>query len=212
MPAKTHLPPSISKIARIRTPLYILAIACVLGLAAWARSAWSASVPPATTSSMTPALRLAAGTINLEGTDQAIDSATAARLLPLWQLLDELDSSSATAPQEITAVIEEIRLNMTSAQIDAIDAMSISQAELGGVSGNAGSSTTAKVSGTQAASAASGPVLGGIMGAGGMPMDGGGPMPPSGSQSASTSRASASTARATVIQQVIQLLQTRVQG
>ncbi len=207
MPARITFPPFISKIARTRKPLYLLTLIAVMGLAIWAKNALAATPSAPATTAMTPALRLAVGTLKLEGTEQAIDAASAAKLLPLWQLLDQLDSSDATAPQEITAVIEEIQLNMTSAQMDTIDAMSISQAKSSG-----GSTTSAKASVTQVASAASGPMPGGDMFAGGGPMAGGGPIPSGGSRSASTSKASTSAASATVIQQLIQLLETKVQG
>ncbi len=207
MPAKSY---PLSRLAK--KPLFIVAIAAVVGLAVWANNAWAASPTPATESAITPALKIAAGTIKLENTDQAVDKASAAKLLPLWQLLAQLEDSPAASPQEITAVTEEIKLNMTEAQIKAIDAMTFSEAQLG--SANA-SGTSATTSGTQAASAASNPMLTGGGMAGGPPMDGGGPMPGGAPQGASSSNSTASTsasAAPSVIQQVIQLLQTKVQS
>ncbi len=210
MPAKINVPSYLSKVLHSKKPFTILALLAVVGAAAWAKGALAATTSPTTTSAMTPALRLAVGTVKLEGTAQAVDAASAANLLPLWQLLEQLDTSGSAAPQEITAVIDEIKLSMTSAQIKAIDAMSISQNELGLAPST---STAARSTSTQAASASSvDPMLtGGNMGGAGAPMDGGGPMPSSGSQSGSAAKSSTSTAL-TPIKEVIQLLQNKVQG
>jgi hypothetical protein len=78
---------------------------------------------------LTPESKLAIGTLNLESTPQAVDAATAAKLLPLWQLLAQLDGSASTAPQEIQAVLDQIRATMTPAQVQAIDNMNISAAD-----------------------------------------------------------------------------------
>ena len=207
MPAKTSLRSAFSRIIRTKKPLYLVAILAVAGLAAWASSTRRATASPQTESTITPALKLAAGTLKLEGTEQAIDAASAAKLLPLWQLLAQLDSSDASAPQEISAVIDEIQLNMTASQIEAVSAMSFTGQDF-----SSSSASTAKASGTQAA--ASGAMTGSVgMFAGGGPMDGGGPMPGGGARSGSTSGSSVSTsASPSLIDQVIQLLEKKVQG
>lgn len=205
-------------IARLLTPpflrrkpaLVIVALIALVSAGAWARDTWANSSPTVTTTSaassaITPALKLAVGTINLEGTQNAVDAASAANLLPLWQLLEELDSNASSAPQEISAVIEQIRLNMTAPQIQAIDATAFETSQLA-ASGGASPSATGANSG-QAASAGAPQMLGGPM-AGGVPMDGGGPMP-SGSSSRSSSTSKAST---TLIQEVITLLEKKLQS
>lgn len=78
---------------------------------------------------LTPESRLAIGTLNLEGTPQAVDPAMAEKLLPMWQLLAQLDGSASTAPQEIQAVVDQIRATMSSAQVQAIDNMNITSAD-----------------------------------------------------------------------------------
>ncbi len=213
MPAKISLSSLFSKALRTRKPIYVLSAAAIIGLAVWAKGALvtTASVAPSQ-SAITPALTLAAGTLKLEGTEQAIDAASAAKLLPLWQLLAQLEGSSATASQEISTVIDEIQSNMTASQLEAIDAMSLTAGQPGDA---ASSSSSAKASGTQAASAVAGPLPGVGMFAGGGPMDGGGPMPGAGPRNTSTSQASASStssASPTLIEQVIQLLAKKVQG
>ena len=210
MPAKTSVPRFLSRIARARTPLYLLALLTAVGLAVWANHAWAATASSSTNTVVTPALKLAAGTLNLESTEQAVDAASAEKLLPLWQLLEQLESSGYAAPEEITAVTDEIKLSMTSAQIQAIEAMSFSQAELGGASAATSASTS---TGTQVGSSAADPMLSGGMPSG-VPMDGG-PMPSGSSQSTSTNKSSASTsdsAGTSLIDQVIQLLEKKVRS
>ncbi len=212
MPAKITLPRFLSRTAHTRMPLYLISLVAVIGLVAWANGARAATPASSMNSAITPGLKLAAGTINLENTGEAVDKASAAKLLPLWQLLAQLESSSTAAPQEITAVIDEIKVNMTDPQIKAIDAMSFTEAEFGNVTTGMSS---AKTSSTQTGSAASDPMLTGDMAAGSPPVDGGGPIPSGSSQSASASKSSASTSTSAVpavIRQVIQLLETKVQS
>src|SRR5574341_1159313 len=80
--------------------------------------------------SLTPEARLALGTLKLEGTPQAVDSALAAKLLPLWQLLAQLNGSSSTAPQEVTAVLDQIRATMTAEQVKTINNMQLTSADI----------------------------------------------------------------------------------
>ena len=112
------------------------------------------------TDGMTPALRLALGTLQLEGTVQAVDADMAAELLPLWQLLNELENNSSTAPEEVTAVIEKIETVMTPDQIKAINDMQISQQDIstatqGGLSNN----TKSQASNSSAQSSVQGRML-----------------------------------------------------
>lgn len=199
MTAKNPIPTFLAKAVRTKKLLYILAIVTILGLAGWAKNALAATVAAdAATSAITPALQLAVGTVNLENTAQAVDASSAAKLLPLWQLLAQLQDSGIAAPEEFTAVIDEIKLNMTPAQVRAIDAMKISDAGLAGAS--------AAASGAQAAS------IGGAPGALDM-FAGGGPTRPGNSQSTSSTKTSASSsAAASAIQEVIQLLQKKLQN
>ncbi len=74
--------------------------------------------------------KLALGTIKLEGTAQAIDPKTAAKLLPLWQLMVQLHSSTSAAPQEVTAVLNQIEATMTPGQVNSIDGMSFTSADV----------------------------------------------------------------------------------
>ncbi|MBP6473054.1 MAG: hypothetical protein KBE23_16710 [Chloroflexi bacterium] len=69
--------------------------------------------------------QLAIGTLQLETTDQVVDEAQAAELLPLWRAALSLARSDTSAAVEIAAVINQIQDTMTPAQISAIAAMQI---------------------------------------------------------------------------------------
>jgi len=69
--------------------------------------------------------KLAIGTLKLEGTEFAIASDQAVDLLPLWQVLNNLDSSDSAAPEEVTAITEQIQETMTPEQLAAIDDMNL---------------------------------------------------------------------------------------
>ena len=79
---------------------------------------------------LTPAEKLAIGTIRLDANGQAIDRAQAAKLLPLWQLMHQLYASSSAAPQEEAAVVDQIRSTMTPSQVSALDGMQLSRADI----------------------------------------------------------------------------------
>jgi hypothetical protein len=71
--------------------------------------------------------QLIVGTINLEGTDNAVDVDMAQQLLPLWQTLQSLENSDAAAAEEKNAVLEQIQETMAPAQIQAIRDMQLTQ-------------------------------------------------------------------------------------
>jgi len=69
--------------------------------------------------------KLALGTLKLEETEFSVDPDQAADLLPLWQVLNNLSSSDSAAPEEITAVTEQIQETMTSEQMQTIEEMEL---------------------------------------------------------------------------------------
>lgn len=79
---------------------------------------------------LTAESKLALGTMKLEGTRQAVDPAMAAKLIPLWQLMVQLHSSSSSAPQEVAAVEDQIKATMRRDQLSAIDSMTLTQADI----------------------------------------------------------------------------------
>ncbi len=82
------------------------------------------------TRALTADAKLALGTMKLEGTKEAVEPKTAAKLIPLWQLLVQLHSSSSSAPQEVSAVVDQIKSTMTTDQLNTINGMSLTQADI----------------------------------------------------------------------------------
>jgi hypothetical protein len=166
-----------------------------------------------TSTATTRARKLALGTLRLEGTPQAVDSQSAAQLLPLWQLMDELSTNGAAAPQEISAVVDQIRATMTTGQVGAIDEMTLSTSDPAAPasSGDASSPSASTGGGGMPMDAVAGGGMppdagGGIPGGGGMPPD------PQSQNPASTNSTATSTTSGGVFQQVISLLQSKLQG
>lgn len=64
--------------------------------------------------------QLAYGTVQLEGTALAVTPDQAQALLPLWQGLAALSGSTRTAPEELTAVQDQIVAAMSPEQLQSI--------------------------------------------------------------------------------------------
>jgi hypothetical protein len=128
--------------------------------------------------------QLILGTLMLEGTDNAVTAEQAAQLLPMWQMMKELESSDTAATQEKGGLIEQIQETMTKEQIQAIAAMKLTQSDAFAYMQKAGLMQRPKQSGTPAASGstsgnfpadAGGAPPAGFTGGGDMPAGGGGP-------------------------------------
>ncbi len=74
--------------------------------------------------------QLLVGTFKLENTSLAVTSEQAKQLLPLWQTLQSLSTSNTAATEEINAVVDQIKSGMTSAQMDKITAMKLTQQDI----------------------------------------------------------------------------------
>ena len=74
--------------------------------------------------------KLVLGTVKLDETDHAVDAEQASQLLPLWKALRSLGESETAAQAEIDAVISQIEDTMTEEQMDAIEAMQLTQADM----------------------------------------------------------------------------------
>ena len=152
----------------------------------------------ASNAALSPAAKLAVGTLKLEGTAQAVTAEQASTLLTLWQAYQALSNSDTTAQVELDAVVKQIQEAMTADQIKAMDAMSITRQTMNELMqsmglGNgpnaqstpvAGQSTSGNspFSGSSGANGAGGPPSSGP-GGGGFTVSGGGPgdmggMPP----------------------------------
>lgn len=74
--------------------------------------------------------QLAYGTLQLEGSQNAVAAEQAKTLLPLWQAIVALSGDETTAAEELTAVQNQISEAMTPAQLEAIAALQITNASL----------------------------------------------------------------------------------
>ncbi len=74
--------------------------------------------------------RLILGTLRLEGTDQAVGANQASILLPLWQRWHDQNRSNTATAGDRDALLAEIQAAMTPDQMQAIDAMQLTQADV----------------------------------------------------------------------------------
>ena len=108
--------------------MIMLAAGLTLSACASAPSAATASNPAE--SSLAPSTRLILGTLKLEGTAEAVTARQAAALLPLWQVYQGLQESGTAAQEEIDALVQQIQETMTSSQVQSMQAMSLTQADI----------------------------------------------------------------------------------
>lgn len=74
--------------------------------------------------------QLAFGTMQLDGTAQAVTAEQAKTLLPLWQAMSALSGNSETVPEELNAVQNQIFATMTPEQLKAIADLQITNAKI----------------------------------------------------------------------------------
>ncbi len=155
-----------------------LVLAVMLGACSQAASQTSnqSSLVESSTS-LSTATQLLVGTLKLEGTDQAVTSAQAKELLPLWQTLQSLSTSSTAATEEMNALANQIKSTMTADQEARITAMNLTQADVAALMGQKGPIASGTAVSTPMA--LSGLPAGGNSSTGGSAPSGG--MPPSGS-------------------------------
>ena len=146
------------------TALFILSIVL-------AACSSAATTTVSTSESLSVATRLAAGTLKLEGTDQAVTAGQTTELLTLWQAYQSLSASDTAAPAELDALVSQIQATMTTDQVQAIDKMQINTTTVNEILQSAQPAITSSASTTSSSSTSSQMTAGG--GPGG-PMDGGG--------------------------------------
>ena len=155
--------------------------------------------------------QLAFGILNLDGSQNAVTSETAAQLLPLWKAVRSLSASDAAAPEEIQAVYRQIQESMSAEQMQAIAAMKLSASDMGQMAGSmsATPNATMQAAGQLPADFAAG--IGGdpgaMAGGGGIPAPGSGS--PSGSSSSTSARSGSASANP-IVDAVITYLQGKV--
>jgi len=111
----------------IRIGLVFLTVALVACSKAAATTATSGNTAPGGTGpgpsgGLADTDKLALGTLKLEGTDNAVTPAQAAKLLPLWQMIQ---GGSPQSDQETEAVLKQVEGTMTPAQMAAINGMAL---------------------------------------------------------------------------------------
>ena len=113
----------------------LLASACSSAASSSSNTAGAAGSSSSTTQSqnqpanaaLSPATKLALGTLKLEETDQAVTTDQAATLVTLWQAYQALSNSDTTAQVELDAIIKQIQAAMTPEQTKAIDSMQLTR-------------------------------------------------------------------------------------
>jgi hypothetical protein len=75
-------------------------------------------------------MQLVVGTFKLEGTDKAVTTEEAAKLIPLWQVYKDLSVSSSAAQEEIDGLANQIQGTMAPEQIQAITDMKLTRREI----------------------------------------------------------------------------------
>jgi len=129
--------------------------------------------------------KLILGTLKLDGTEQAITAEQATELVIYWQVYQEISQSDTAAQEEISGLLTQIEGTMTDAQMQAIDALGLTQRDVmtvmqeKGLMANMPARDNASSSGNSSSSGGGfTPPDGGMpMGAGGPPdMGSGGPM------------------------------------
>jgi hypothetical protein len=130
-------------------------------------------------------MQLIVGTFKLEGTQNAVDAATAKELLPLWQAVQSLGSSDSTSAIEMDALYKQIQETMKPEQIAAIEEMKLTRQDIASVSqemglnfqggGNSGNFTPEQRATAQANRQSGQAFNGGGNFPGGGPFGGGGP-------------------------------------
>ena len=107
---------------RLVTTLILLSLAITACSSASALAQSAATLAGSTYLSGT---QLALGTLDLEGTQEAVTIEQARELLTYWQAYQSLSQADITAQAELDGLVEQIQETMTSEQIAAISAMDL---------------------------------------------------------------------------------------
>jgi hypothetical protein len=181
----------------------------------------AAAVTASTNNGLSTTTRLAAGTLKLEGTDQAVTASQAAQMLTLWEGYQSITNSDTSSQVELDALVAQIQAALTADQLQAIEAMDLTDQSVSEViqatGGSVTSSAPASTPGSSTLSQANpGGAPGGMPGAGGdsvMSAISGAvttQSTPVSNQAATDTRSSQESS--ILIQVLIQLLQTRSQA
>ncbi len=89
-------------------------------------------------STMTLETKLAIGILKLEGTDNAVTAEQAKELLPLWKGVKVFSSSDTISDAEMEALDQQIQDTLTTAQLQAINAMDLSDQDMSTIASDLG--------------------------------------------------------------------------
>jgi hypothetical protein len=147
-----------------------LALAVILSACSGTTSATSASKSQQITlSSLTFQDKMGLGILQLEGTSQAVTASQASILLPLWMAVKSLSTSDITSPAEMTALYQQIQDSLTSAQVQTIKNLNLTQSGLNTMiqQQRSGTGTSARSSSSSSSSSAQSRAGGAGFGGGG---------------------------------------------
>jgi len=128
---------------------FLLFLICFLTACGASSGPQSASAIQNETLSME--IQLVLGTLQLEGTNQAITGEQAKELLPMWQVYQSLTSNGAAAQAELDGLVEQIQETMTAGQTETIAAMNLTQQDIFGLMQEQGVGLNQAQTGTSAA-------------------------------------------------------------
>jgi hypothetical protein len=162
----------------MKKTILVISVLAILSVLVACNKTTAATETAGTSATLSGQAELLVGTFKLEDTDLAVTADQAKQLLPLWQTLQALSTSSTAATEEINAVVGQIKSTMTTEQMAKITELKLTQQDImsvmrdaGVAQNNTGASTTPMAMGNFPSGGAQG---------GGMPSGGGGGMPSGG--------------------------------
>jgi uncharacterized membrane protein YgcG len=168
----------INKENKMKKVVFALAILAILSVLVACSKTSGATGTTGNSTALSTEAELLVGTFKLENTDLAVTYDQAKQLLPLWQTLQQLSSSSTAATEEINAVVDQIKSGMTTQQMAKITEMKLTQQDIMSIMSQAGVSPNGASSTTTPMALGGFPSGGGAQGGGGAP--GGADGPPAG--------------------------------
>ena len=116
--------------SKIIIPLLFISIFILSACGSAVGNSTSTAQGNSTAQELPLATKLAIGTLKLEGTESAVNSAQVKDLLPLWQVYSSLIVSDTAAQEEKDALAQQIQETMTADQVKVIDALNLTQSDV----------------------------------------------------------------------------------
>jgi hypothetical protein len=119
------------KLTPIFLTLFILTLAACGSASNSNSSNFGSATQNGTVAGALPATtQIALGTLKLDGTGNNVTADQAAKLLPLWETMQVLETSDTAAKQEIDALGTQIQETMTDKQMKTITAMNLTRQDM----------------------------------------------------------------------------------